>query len=334
VGNGCPTCGLHRRRAGSGPFRWRRFTAAGAAVQSRYWWLPADDRVGSAGEWNQICTRTSDPDSSVRVIKGEHLYGNNGGNASEILDRRHRRKRTSTPRLLDKPRRWRARRTPLDEAPCFARKCYDHLAGRLAVVLASVMQREGVLVFKEERDYTLGPYGEDWLAQLGTDACSAQTQTRRFARRCLDWTERRPRVARTMRQLAAHFSGAGRVKLQTATRAVRVTDARMGWLTDIGVRVTTGEFRREVTYGMRCGEREHTAAACAMTRLGSLCSSAHPTSSPGLEPSGCENCCWNRGHRAESSIGRLGRVEEAIPKEPSAVTSVARSLALNRKGGK
>jgi len=131
-------------------------------------------------------------------------------------------------------------RTPRDEAICLARKCYDHLAGRLAVELSRVMEREGVLVVKEERDYALGPHGRDWLGQLGIDACSTQTHTRRFARRCLDWTERRPHVAGALGANLLHtFLEREWIKTQAATRAVRVTDAGMRWFTDIGVGVTT-----------------------------------------------------------------------------------------------
>src|SRR5215510_2505478 len=48
-------------------------------------------------------------------------------------------------------------RTPRDEAICFARRCYDHLAGRLGVELADVMEREGVLLSVQDRHYELGP---------------------------------------------------------------------------------------------------------------------------------------------------------------------------------
>ena len=130
--------------------------------------------------------------------------------------------------------------TPRDEAMCFARKCYDHLAGRLAVDLAGVMEREGVLVCKEERDYALGPHAEDWLAQLGIAACPSQTHTRQFARRCLDWTERRPHVAGALgANLLQTFLEREWIKPRTDTRAVRVTEAGMRWFTRIGVSVVT-----------------------------------------------------------------------------------------------
>src|SRR5689334_7010976 len=50
-------------------------------------------------------------------------------------------------------------RTPHDAALCFARTCYDHLAGTLAVRLATRLEEEGVIAASGtgEREYVLGP---------------------------------------------------------------------------------------------------------------------------------------------------------------------------------
>jgi DNA-binding transcriptional ArsR family regulator len=75
----------------------------------------------------------------------------------------------------------------------FARTCYDHLAGRLGVAVL-----DGLLAARWLTDtdvgFELGPGGARF-AELGVDARSLETGKRRFARRCLDATERRPHLA-------------------------------------------------------------------------------------------------------------------------------------------
>ena len=77
-----------------------------------------------------------------------------------------------------------------------ARTCYDHLAGALAVALVEKMERERVVRVEAESAYEVTPLGIGWLADVMQIDVGALAQGRRvLARRCLDWTERRPHVA-------------------------------------------------------------------------------------------------------------------------------------------
>ena len=76
-----------------------------------------------------------------------------------------------------------------------ARTCYDHLAGALAVALAEKMERERVVRAEGDRGYVVTRHGSEWLAQTMRIDASALTGRRAAAKRCLDWTERRPHVA-------------------------------------------------------------------------------------------------------------------------------------------
>lgn len=78
---------------------------------------------------------------------------------------------------------------------CFARTCYDHLAGELGVRLTDGLERRGLLVPRGEREYEITRRGAEALAGWGIDVESLRTTRRTFARRCLDWTERRYHVA-------------------------------------------------------------------------------------------------------------------------------------------
>lgn len=87
-----------------------------------------------------------------------------------------------------------------DRDLCYARTCYDHLAGELGVQLTEALEGKRVLRPYGEREYDLTREGEKFLAVWGIDAASLRanrrTSARRvFARRCLDWTERRYHVA-------------------------------------------------------------------------------------------------------------------------------------------
>jgi DNA-binding transcriptional ArsR family regulator len=77
-----------------------------------------------------------------------------------------------------------------------ARTCYDHLAGAVAVSLADMLERERILRPETDRIYTVTDVGVVWFADaLGIDVRALGGSRRVFARRCLDWTERRPHLA-------------------------------------------------------------------------------------------------------------------------------------------
>jgi DNA-binding transcriptional ArsR family regulator len=124
-------------------------------------------------------------------------------------------------------------RTPHDQALCFARTCYDHLAGTLAVSLAQRLEDEGVIAATGagEREYMLGPSGAAWLSRLGIDEGKVRRRSRLLARRCMDWTERRPHIGGALGMtLLDRFVERGWLARKPDTRALRVTDrGRLGF---------------------------------------------------------------------------------------------------------
>jgi len=111
----------------------------------------------------------------------------------------------------------------------FARTCYDHLAGYLGVQIADSLLRQGCLV-PAGRDYELTPAGERLFAGLGVDVSIAAAERRRFARACLDWSERRDHLAGSLgAALLARLLELGWIERTASSRAVRVTEAgRLG----------------------------------------------------------------------------------------------------------
>lgn len=93
----------------------------------------------------------------------------------------------------------------------YARTCYGHLAGEMAVKVLEAMLQARWLA-QNARDFTVTALGEKKLTALGVDLAAAQRPRRVFARACVDLTQRR-----------AHLGGA----LGDALLEVYVT---RGWI--------------------------------------------------------------------------------------------------------
>lgn len=76
----------------------------------------------------------------------------------------------------------------------FARTCYDHMAGTLAVLLHDRLLEAGWLLETNEQVYRLSESGEALFEGLGIEVKDLSTMRRRFACPCLDWSMRRPHL--------------------------------------------------------------------------------------------------------------------------------------------
>ncbi|MGE0129884.1 MAG: ArsR/SmtB family transcription factor [Blastocatellales bacterium] len=79
----------------------------------------------------------------------------------------------------------------------YARTCYDHLAGRIAVEICAALKNKRFLAAASNGGdgFEVTPEGEMWFRGLGIETDSLRRQRRAFARRCLDWSERQPHLA-------------------------------------------------------------------------------------------------------------------------------------------
>jgi DNA-binding transcriptional ArsR family regulator len=76
-----------------------------------------------------------------------------------------------------------------------ARTCYDHMAGAIAVSLHDhFLERRWISAEGDGSDYEITAAGTKALQTLGVDLDPLRRQRRRFAYRCLDWSERRPHL--------------------------------------------------------------------------------------------------------------------------------------------
>jgi DNA-binding transcriptional ArsR family regulator len=103
----------------------------------------------------------------------------------------------------------------------FARCCYRHLAGQLAVSVFDALHR-GARLKSTPSGFELTDSGRQWLQGLGMNPGSPSGR-RRFAYRCLDWSERRDHLAGQLAdEIYQHFTKMGWLR-RTTGRAVEIT---------------------------------------------------------------------------------------------------------------
>ncbi|MEV1159564.1 winged helix-turn-helix domain-containing protein [Micromonospora chokoriensis] len=103
----------------------------------------------------------------------------------------------------------------------YARTCYDHLAGRLGVLLYDALVADGRL--DRSSGLALTADGWAWATDLGVPVRALSTGRRPMVRDCLDWTERRQHLAGALgAALRRRFADLGWITQGTG-RAVRLT---------------------------------------------------------------------------------------------------------------
>ena len=119
-----------------------------------------------------------------------------------------------------------------------ARTCYDHMAGKVGVLLHNRLKAlEWLVTDSSDSDngYKLTPKGTKGVEALGIDLTTVRSLRRRFAFACLDWSERQP-----------HIGGAlGSALLKTALKrkwAVGDLDSRILSITSLGRREMLSRF--------------------------------------------------------------------------------------------
>jgi DNA-binding transcriptional ArsR family regulator len=183
--------------------------------------LPAGELARAAG----VSAQSASAHLAKLVVGGLLAVWNEG---------RHRYYRMASPEvghalealgaIATKPRASGTERPPETRALHHARLCYDHLAGRLGVELVDAFERAGLIRIEGEREFELGPQGEHGFAALGLDVATLRRARRTFARRCLDWTERRPHLAGALgAALCARMFELEWLARMPKTRALRVT---------------------------------------------------------------------------------------------------------------
>ena len=199
----------------------------GGAVPSRHadgpprWTPPFSGRTRDGA---QICRRKRPVRiwPSSRTAGSCRSFGSAGAGYSRSLAPRSARRWSL---LVRWPGRGVSRSASKVEKPLrFARTCYDHLAGQVAVGMAHAMVAGGVLRPYGHEYQVLSP-GARLFNELGIDLSTLGRNRRKLTRQCLDWTEREPHTRRgARRRMLTRCISARWVTQLSRTRAVRITD--------------------------------------------------------------------------------------------------------------
>jgi DNA-binding transcriptional ArsR family regulator len=104
-----------------------------------------------------------------------------------------------------------------------ARTCYDHLAGRIGVMIADALQEQGHVRLSDDGGEVTDS-GRAFFLRLGLDIDRVRHSRRIFCKPCLDWTERRPHLAGSLgAALCRHCLDQGWVERMRDSRALTIT---------------------------------------------------------------------------------------------------------------
>jgi len=106
----------------------------------------------------------------------------------------------------------------------FARSCYNHLAGELAVALVDALVRRNVLQ-AEEDGFRLCDAARSALLPAGVDTEELFRDPRAHIRTCIDWTQRRPHISGPLgAALLGAFLSSGALRRRNEPRALELTE--------------------------------------------------------------------------------------------------------------
>ncbi|RAJ08623.1 DNA-binding transcriptional ArsR family regulator [Chitinophaga skermanii] len=84
--------------------------------------------------------------------------------------------------------------TTIDTDIKYCRSCYDHLAGKVGVLLTENLVTKRVIEL-DDKAYQVTQKGIKFFSELGIDVATLKDKRRLFAVPCLDWSERKYHLA-------------------------------------------------------------------------------------------------------------------------------------------
>jgi DNA-binding transcriptional ArsR family regulator len=125
-----------------------------------------------------------------------------------------------------------------DHDLCYARTCYDHLAGKLGVQLCQTMLEHGWLEVAPN-EFVLTEFVLTELGRKNLEKFGVQIPNRSNARACLDWTERHHHLGGALgRALTTRLLERGWFARMPETRALRLTEpGRTSLIREFGMRL-------------------------------------------------------------------------------------------------
>jgi DNA-binding transcriptional ArsR family regulator len=135
--------------------------------------------------------------------------------------------------LTDSPKVRPPRHEKLDRDICYARTCYDHLAGELGVLLTKKLQQQKYLQLNDST-FLITEAGRNYFKTLGIDCATLEKHRRQLAKPCLDWTEREYHIAGSLGDALLNYLLDNRliIRSKEKSRVIKLTTAGQLWLKD------------------------------------------------------------------------------------------------------
>jgi DNA-binding transcriptional ArsR family regulator len=76
----------------------------------------------------------------------------------------------------------------------YCRTCYDHLAGEVGVAITDKLLSRKIIA-ANHKDFTISKSGVKWFDRLEISIPELTQSKRALARKCLDWSEKRPHIS-------------------------------------------------------------------------------------------------------------------------------------------
>ncbi|SNZ02515.1 DNA-binding transcriptional regulator, ArsR family [Terribacillus aidingensis] len=123
-----------------------------------------------------------------------------------------------------------------DQAIRYARTCYDHLAGTLAIMVTESLIENDYITQSNEH-YLLSKEGEHFFSDFGIDLEVARKKRRSFCPCCLDWSERKHHIAGALgNAMLIRFLELNWCHKKTASRSLLLTETgKKGFETIFGI---------------------------------------------------------------------------------------------------
>lgn len=133
--------------------------------------------------------------------------------------------------LIDIEKKKPPRHDKLDKDICFARTCYDHLAGKLGVEIAYALQKKNYLKMDDDQ-FSLTEEGGLFFKEIEINCDELIKLRRQFAKPCLDWTEREYHLAGCLGHVILDFFIKNRllIKSKDKPRVMLLTEKGRTWL--------------------------------------------------------------------------------------------------------
>lgn len=126
----------------------------------------------------------------------------------------------------------------------FARSCYNHLAGELALAIAQGLMRRGALE-PDEDGFRLCEGAREIFLEAGVDTGVLFRNSQAHVRACIDWTERRHHISGPLgAALLQALLGANVLRRRSEPRALEVSESGRAFISRVfGVDLTAGETK-------------------------------------------------------------------------------------------